>query len=106
MRVHGQLTLAAAAKSLNNAEDGTMKARASLELADAFLHFEPSGAQDAFHNAVESINKLQPQRTMREKQFYLSLLPLAEDVIRPFEHWHGKTGGPHRHSLSRSDWRN
>jgi len=53
-------------------------------LADAFLHFEPSGAQDAFHNAVESINKLPRPKNDEEKQFYLSLLPLAEDVIKSF----------------------
>lgn len=83
-RLRGQRTLAAAAKSLSNAEEGTMKARASLGLADAFLHFEPSGAQDAFHNAVESINKLARPKNDEEKQFYLSLLPLAEDVIKSF----------------------
>lgn len=83
-RVRGQRSLAAAAKCLSNAEDGTMKARASLALADAFLYFEPSGAQDAFHNAVESINKLPRPKNDEEKQFYLSLLPLAEDVIKSF----------------------
>lgn len=83
-RVRGQRTLAAAAKSLSDAEDGTMKASASLGLADAFLRFEPSGAQGAFHNAVESINKLPRPKNEDEKQFYLSLLPLAEDVIKTF----------------------
>lgn len=83
-RVRGQRTLAAAAKSLKSAADGTMKAHASLGLAEAFLHYEPSGAQDAFHNAVESINKLPRPKNDEEKEFYLSLLPLAEDVIKAF----------------------
>ena len=83
-RVRGQRTLAAAGKALSNAEDGTIKARASLELADSFLHFEPSSAQDAFHSAVESINKLPRPKNDEEKQFHLSLLPLAEDVINAF----------------------
>jgi hypothetical protein len=83
-RVRGQRTLIAAAKSLNDGEDGTVKAHASLALADAFLRYEPAGAQDAFHNAIESINKLPRPKNDEEKQFYLSLLPLAEDVIKAF----------------------
>lgn len=83
-RVRGQRTLAAAAKSLSNVEDGTMKAHAALELADAFLRYEPAGAQDAFHDAIESINKLPRPKNDEEKEFYLSLLPLADDVIKAF----------------------
>jgi hypothetical protein len=82
--VAGQRTAAAAAKYLREAEEGTGKARVSLTLATALLRFDPANAQEAFRGAVASINKLPRAKDEEEKRFYLSLLPLADDVITAF----------------------
>ena len=82
--VRGQRALGAAAKSLKEAEDGTGKASVSLALAAAFLRFEPANAQEAYRGSVANINKLRRPENDAGKDFYLSLLPLADDVIKAF----------------------
>lgn len=82
--VRGQQSLGAALKSLNSAEDGLRKARVSLALASATLSFEPANSNDAFRRAVDTLNNLPRADKDDNKDFYGSLLPLAEDVIRTF----------------------
>jgi len=80
----GHSALSDSAKFLKQADNDNDKLRSVIGLAQGFLAYDHSAVYDAFNLAVETINKLPPPEKEKEKMYYVSLMPIAEDLIKSF----------------------
>lgn len=55
-----------------------------MSLAESVLKYEPADAYELFRESVKEINTLPAPEKDQEKMYYLSLMPVAEDLIRSF----------------------
>jgi hypothetical protein len=77
-------------KQLRAAEDNADKAKAAFALAQSLLDIEPANSYDAFEMAVVAINHLASPEQDKERQYYSSLMPVAERAIEAFRLWSAK----------------
>jgi hypothetical protein len=82
--VKSKEALTESAKLLKRADNNNDKVRASLSLAEIILAYDPSAGYDAINQVVDTINRLPSAEKDKEKLYSLSLLPVAEDLIRGF----------------------
>jgi hypothetical protein len=73
-----------AVKQLKSVDNSNEKVRAILSLGTSVLKYEPADAYEVFRESVKAINSLPSPEKDQEKMYYLSLLPIAEDLIRSF----------------------
>jgi hypothetical protein len=83
-KVKGKEAFTQAARQLKSVANSNEKVRASLSLAESVLKYEPADAFEVFRESVKAINTLPPPEKDQEKMYYLSLMPIAEDLIRSF----------------------
>lgn len=83
-RFKSKEALTESAKLLKSADNNNEKARASLSLAQSVLAYDPAAGYDALNQVVDTLNRLPSPEKEKEKLYYLSLLPIAEDLIRGF----------------------
>lgn len=86
-RLKSKAALNESLKQLHAAEDNGDKAKLALALAQSILEVEPANSYDAFELAVVAINHLPSPEPNKERQYYLSLMPVAERVIEAFRLW-------------------
>jgi hypothetical protein len=72
------------AKLLNSLDNSNEKVKTSLTLAESVLKYEPADAYEIFRDAVKAMNNLPSPKQGDEKTHYLSLWPVARDLIRSF----------------------
>jgi hypothetical protein len=80
------------ANQLKRADNDNEKVKLCLAVAESMLKHDPLGGYDVFRQAVDAINKLPSPEKEQEKRYYLSLLPIAEDLITSFRLFAGKDG--------------
>jgi hypothetical protein len=73
-----------AARALKDAEANNEKLSAAISLAKGFFEYDRAAAFDAFRQIVDTINKLPAPEKQKEKTYYISLMPIAEEVIKSF----------------------
>ena len=71
-------------KELKQADNDNEKVKASLSLAESVTAYDPAREYEVLHLAVDIINQLPSPEKEKEKLFYLSLLPVAESLIKTF----------------------
>jgi hypothetical protein len=71
-------------KQLKAVTNGNEKAKTYLSLAETVLKYEPADAYEVFREAVKAINNLPSAEKDQEKMYYVTLMPVAEDLIRSF----------------------
>jgi hypothetical protein len=86
-RVKSKAALNESFKQLRATEDNADKAKSALALAQSFLEVDLNNSYDAFELAVMAINHLGPPEQDKERQYYLSLTPVAERLIEAFRLW-------------------
>jgi hypothetical protein len=72
------------ARFLKQADNGNDKLKSAIAMAQGFLVCDRAAAYDAFHQAVDTINKLPAPEKEKEKTYYASLMPIAEEIIKTF----------------------
>jgi len=73
-----------AGKNLDSVDNSIEKVRTFLSLAESVLKYEPADAYEVFRASVKAINTLPPAQKDDEKMYYVTLLPVADDLIRSF----------------------
>ena len=73
-----------AARALKDAENNKEKLTAAISLAKGFVAYDRAAAFDAFRQIVDTINKLPAPDKLKEKTYYLSLMPMADELIKSF----------------------
>ena len=86
-RVKSKAALNESLKQLHAAEDNADKAKSAFALAQSILGVDPANSYDAFQLAVVAINHLASPEKDKERQYYLSLMPVAERAIEAFRLW-------------------
>ncbi|HEX3084014.1 MAG TPA: hypothetical protein VHP99_05795 [Pyrinomonadaceae bacterium] len=73
-----------AAKALKDAPADNEKLAAAISLAKGFVEYDRAAAFDAFRQIVDTINKLPAPEKQKEKSYYVSLMPIADELIKSF----------------------
>lgn len=71
-------------KLLKQADNDNDKLKAAIALAQGFLPYDRQASYEAFRQAIETINKLPAPEKEKQKMFYVSLMPIAEELIKSF----------------------
>ncbi|HBB97604.1 MAG TPA: hypothetical protein DC054_19660 [Blastocatellia bacterium] len=72
------------AKLLKQADNDNSKLRLVIALAQSFLAYDRPAVYDAFQLVVDTINQLPAPEKAKEQMYYVSLMPIAEGLIRSF----------------------
>ena len=83
-KVKSKDAFAQAGKNLESVDNDIEKVRTFLSLAESVLKYEPADAYEVFRASVKAINTLPSPQKDDEKMFYVTLLPVADDLIRSF----------------------
>jgi len=73
-----------AAKALKDAENNNEKLTAAMVLAKSFVAYDRVAAFDVYRQIVDTINKLPAPDKQKEKMYYISLMPIADELIKSF----------------------
>jgi hypothetical protein len=73
-----------AAKALKDAPADNEKLAAAISLSKGFVEYDRAAAFDAFRQIVDTINKLPAPEKQKEKSYYVSLMPIGEELIKSF----------------------
>jgi hypothetical protein len=73
-----------AGKNLESVDNSIEKVRTFLSLAESVLKYEPADAYGIFRASVKTINALPSPQKGDEKMYYVTLLPVADDLIHSF----------------------
>jgi hypothetical protein len=73
-----------AAKALKDAPNNNEKLSAAISLAKGFVEYDRAAAFDAFRQIVNIINNLPAPEKQKEKTYYVSLMPMADELIKSF----------------------
>jgi len=76
--------LTESSRMLKKADNDNDKLKAALVLAQTLLPIDRVAGQEAFRDMVETINKLPAPEKEKQKMFYVSLMPVAEELIKSF----------------------
>jgi hypothetical protein len=82
--VKGKEAFAQAEKHLKDSANNNEKVKNSLLLAVSVLKYEPTAAYQLFSDAVKTINNLPAPEKDQEKMYFVTLMPLAEELMRSF----------------------
>lgn len=72
------------AKLLKQADNDNDKLKAGIALGQSLLAHDRAASYDAFRQVVETINKLPAPEKEKQKMYYVSLMPIAEELIKSF----------------------
>jgi hypothetical protein len=70
--------------ALKDAQNNNEKLSAAISLAKGFVVYDRAAAFDAFRQIVDTINGLPAPDKQKEKTYYLSLMPIADELIKSF----------------------